>query len=220
MKLIALAGVKRSGKNTAATLLAEILGPARVEERALANLLKVVTCEIFNLDPKYVTDQDLKEKMLDESLILDDSKLKAFYTAFGLPDQDPRATENRVHLGRTFLTPRQALQYLGSEVLHPIDPLIHAKLVLKPETDKIVVVTDMRFVAEFNFLSSQIAPQDFLPLFIHNNEAEFVAKTDLHPSEQQVFTFSAKCVMIDNNARHLDNLADALRQALKVKEWL
>lgn len=220
MKLIGLAGVKRSGKNTAATLIGELLGPENVEERALADLLKRATCEVFGLDSKFVTDQDLKEKTLEDTLVLDETKLKRFFELFSLPDQDPRSTVNRTHLGRAFLTPRQALQYLGSEVLHPIDPLIHTRSVLQESNGKVVIVTDMRFVAEFNFFYGRLSKAEFLPLFIHNNEAEFVAKADGHVSEQQVFSFSRACVLVDNNARNFDSLRQTLAQILKDKQWL
>jgi hypothetical protein len=199
-KIIAFAGPKTSGKTTAM----EALGAKYrdVHGLALAGHLKDVCAKIFSLDQKLFHDQNLKEADLAEYVELTPKKIEDIFILFGLGDNDYNYDEHiRPHIGAILETPRRLLQYIGTEVLHPIDPLIHAKFLVKnllPESG-IVVLTDLRFKNEFEFFKTNYA-KEFVPFHINSTRAEMAAAGDKHPSEMQRHEFKADCIQLDNNS--------------------
>jgi len=197
-KIVAFAGSKGAGKSTAFEILH---GNFRgVHDIALAGHLKLAASEVFNLDQRLFHDQNLKESPLANFITLDSDQIMDVFFKFNLiQDKDFNYDDHvRPHIGKLIETPRKLLQYLGTEVLHPIDPLIHVKYVTKklPENG-LIVITDLRFANEFEYLYDNF--EEFIPYHIENNHAEMAAEGDTHPSETDRHKFKHKCQTLDNN---------------------
>lgn len=198
--ILAFCASKKSGKSTSFEFLKEAYS-GEIEELALAGHLKKVCAQVFNIDMQYFTDQDLKERELNKYVVLRVTELDQIYKEFGVYEQVKQEYNKyyRDHNGKVLYTPRKLLQYIGTEVLHPIDPLIHVKTALRiKDKNKLTVVTDLRFKAEYDYFLTQ-NDYDFKPFYIKNNLAEEAAKADLHPSERQLELFKDECLVIDNN---------------------
>jgi hypothetical protein len=200
-KIIAFCGSKSSGKSTSATTFIELVGSAGVEELAIAGHLKTACAEVFQVDYDKFINPALKEVELDDFILLDRQNLAALLKAFMVEEYDFDQVI-RPHCGRICRTPRALLQYIGTEVLHPIDPLIHMKVAMKKrDPNKTTLITDLRFKAEFNYL---IGNPDFLPVYVKNSGAEMAASADAHPSERQYEEFKAKCYLLNNEGSMAD----------------
>lgn len=192
--IVAFAGSKGSGKTTAFSEVESTL--KNVKEITLAGTLKQACCDVFGFDKDRLFDQAYKEAYLDETVILDQKNLEKLTSYFNVEvDYDKHI---RPHVGKTLDTVRETLQYVGTEVLHPIDKLIHVKAAVTqlPE-EGIAVITDLRFEQEFDYFNDNF--DEFFPFYIKNNNAELAASGDKHPSETQLHNFKHKCKLIDNN---------------------
>lgn len=207
--IIAFCASKKSGKSTAFNFLKEMYS-GQVEELALAGYLKEVCSKVFNIDMKYFLDQNLKEKELEEFVVIKGSHLDQVFKEFDVYDY-VKSDLNKFynpHRGKICVTPRELLQYIGTEVLHPVDPLVHVKKAINLKSkDKLTVVTDLRFKVEYEFFMEQ-KDFPFKAFYIDNNIAKEAAMSDSHPSERQLFTFNQFCTRIDNNG----SLTDLKRQ--------
>jgi energy-coupling factor transporter ATP-binding protein EcfA2 len=210
-KIIALAGSKGSGKTTAFNAIKQNLD--NVQEIMLAGLLKKSCCQVFNLDPKRLQFQDYKEVDLDDPIILNENNLVDIVSYF---------TENtdfdkviRPHIGVVLYTPRQILQYIGTDVLHLIDPLIHTKAAVgEMGSDGIYVVTDLRFEDEFNYFNEN-HNNEFFPFYIQNENAEMIAACDMHKSEKDLKNFKNKCIPINNTNVTLERYKEHVISQIK-----
>lgn len=210
--LIAFCGSKGSGKSTSATIFKGMFeGPT--EELAFAGHLKNVCSKVFNVDMKYFIDPKLKEVELDAYVNLTKEKIVQVLAEFDFINTDYDKTI-RPHVGRVFDTPRTLLQYIGTELLHPLDPLIHVKMTLKnKDPNKLSIVTDLRFKQEFDYLVNQEDYHVYLA-YVRNDSAEVAASTDGHPSERQLFLFRDLCEEIDNNGS-IAELTNQIRDLVK-----
>lgn len=210
--VIAFCGAKFSGKSTSATIFKDLVGKP-TEEIAIAGHLKEAASRVFGLDMNLFLDPALKEVELDTLVVLERATLEGMMKEFDVTDYT-HDKHIRPHIGRVIRTPRALLQYIGTEVLHPIDPLIHAKKTLrKKDPDKITVITDLRFVAEFEYFHSTY--QDFVPVYVRNATAEAKASVDGHASERQFELFRSKCTLLPNDGTMIqlsESLSDLIRR--------
>lgn len=208
--IVAFCGAKGSGKSTSAELFKDIVDGV-VEELAFAGHLKEVCSKVFQVDMKYFTDPKLKEAELPTYVNLTSKKIKEVLFEFGLKDYTDDI-HVRPHVGFVFDTGRKLLQYIGTDLLHPIDKLIHVKITLKKrDNSKISLVTDVRFPLEFEEIAAQ---PDCIVLYVHNKAAEAAASGDTHASEAGWKLFKDRCVLLDNNG-NLGNLTNNLREILR-----
>lgn len=203
--IIAFCGSKFSGKSTSATIFKDLFdGPT--EEIAIAGHLKEAASRVFKLDMSLFLDPNLKEVELDELILLNKNNLEGMMKEFDVSDftYDKHI---RPHVGRVIRTPRALLQYIGTEVLHPIDPLIHVKKAIrKKDSDKLTIITDLRFAAEFNYFLGTVG---FVPVYVRNVTAEARASVDGHASERQFETFRTSCALLPNDSS-MDQLKEKL----------
>lgn len=193
--LVAFCGAKESGKSTSATFFKDMI-KSLTEERAFAGHLKVVCSKVFNIGMEYFLDPKLKEVELETYVILTRENIEKVLELFEIATYD-YDKHVRPHVGQVFDTPRKVLQYVGTEILHPVDPLIHVNYALKKvNPDVVTLITDLRFPQEFDALYGR---EDFLPVYVHNIEAEARAASDSHPSERGWQKFKDKCIKLDNN---------------------
>lgn len=198
--VLAFCGSKGSGKSTAYSMFKNIFHN-EIEELALAGHLKKVCSTVFGVDMKYFLEPELKETELEEYKVLQSQHIEKILNLFEVDESKYSYNAHiRPHIGQVFETPRSILQYVGTEVLHPIDPLIHAKMVLdKKDPNKLTVVTDLRFKNEFEFFNKELK-YNFTPIYIKNSKAELAASIDPHPSETQLHTFKEKCYRLPNES--------------------
>jgi energy-coupling factor transporter ATP-binding protein EcfA2 len=217
--VVAFCGSKGSGKSTSANLFKSLV-KVETEELALAGHLKETASKVFEIDMKYFIEPQLKEVELKHYPVLDQDNIveimKEFdvlsltdYASYG--DSDFQLKLVRPHIGHIFETPRSLLQYIGSELLHPIDPQIHVKKVAKKkDRSKLTLITDLRFEKELLYLQETFK-KDFLPIYVSNPDAEEKAKADGHPSEREMFCFFKRCEKLDNKEKSFSVLRKNLQ---------
>lgn len=207
-KIIAFCGAKGSGKSTSADLFKDLVKGSKVtKEVAFAGHLKTVCSEVFNIDMKYFLDPKLKESELQNYVNLTITNIEQVFEKFEIAgySYDPHI---RNHCGQVFDTPRKLLQYVGTELLHPLDKLIHVNFAMKKiDLEAITLVTDMRFPQEFDAMYGR---EDFLPVYVKNTKAELEAEADSHASEKGWQTFKDRCIVLDNE-RSVGDLIDNLK---------
>jgi hypothetical protein len=204
VKLVAFCGAKESGKSTAAELFKNCVN-IKTEEVAFAGHLKNTCSKVFNIDMKYFLDPKLKEVELDSYVRLTKEYIEQIFQEFDIKEYD-YDKHVRPHMGQVFDTPRKLLQYVGTELLHPVDKLIHVNITLKKINPEVItLVTDLRFPQEFDALYGR---EDFLPVYVNNKRAEHAAATDSHASERGWQKFKDRCVELDNNGSLSDLMAN------------
>lgn len=194
--IIAFCGSKGSGKSTSAVLLKKVF-IGETEELAIAGHLKQTCSEVFGLNQELFINPSLKELELEDPIVLDAANIEAVFRQFFVQNYNFNS-HVRPHISKILTTPRKLLQYIGTEVLHPIDPLIHIRATMqKKDQSKLTILTDLRFVNEFEFLTENFN-DSFLPVYVRNPTAEIAASVDAHPSERQFELFRNACTVLDN----------------------
>lgn len=212
IKLVAFCGAKESGKSTSASLFQQFV-PGATQEVAFAGHLKVVCSNIFGIGMNNFLDTKLKEAELDNYVNLTPDKIKQVFEQFEITQFD-FDTHIRKHVGQVFDTPRRLLQYIGTELLHPLDKLIHINYALKKiDPDAITLITDLRFPQEFDSLHER---SDFLGVYVHNTKAESAAAADSHASERGWQQFKDRCVTLENDGT-LQELIESIQKLIKEK---
>lgn len=194
--IIALTGVKFSGKTTAFNIVKEQIPD--VIEIQLAKKLKDECARVFNIDRPLFDDPARKELSLEMPVYLDAKNVSDLIRAYGVePDYD---THVRPHVGMVLESPRRVAQYIGTEVLRTVSEDIHCigATMNLPENGTFVV-TDMRFPNEFAFFKANYGGV-FYPFHVQNNQAELAGAKDMHPSERLVLETAKNCKPIPNNA--------------------
>lgn len=212
IKIIAFCGAKESGKSTSAELFKTLI-KSKTTEVAFAGHLKEVCSKVFGIPMKYFLDTKLKESELDAYINLTTDSIQEIFERFDIKTYD-YDSHIRKHVGQVFDTPRKLLQYVGTELLHPLDKLIHVNYALKQlDLNVITLVTDLRFPQEFDAIKDR---PDFLPVYVDNKKAENNAAADTHASEQGWKIFKDYCVQLDNNST-LENLTANLQKLIMEK---
>lgn len=212
-KLVAFCGSKESGKSTSAELFKSLVTSQKVDEVAFASHLKNTCAKVFNLDIKNFLDTKLKESELDSYIRLTKESIESIFTEFDIPEFE-YDKHVRPHMGQVFDTPRKLLQYVGTELLHPLDKNIHVNITLKKlDPNAITVATDLRFPQEFEALKNI---EGFLPIYVDNKRAENAASADSHASERGWQQFKDHCIRLDNNGS-LSELTENLKKIIKEK---
>lgn len=209
--VIGLAGVKTSGKSTVANIIKNLVQD-NIKEAALADKLKNTCSEVFNVPRAYFDDQNLKERPLLKDRLLDLTAIEKILISFNIePTNELVYSYITKGIDGTLLeTPRQIAQIVGTEILRVVDEEIHCKNV-ELNKNGITIISDIRFPNEYDFFSKQ-ENNIFLPLYIQRDEAEKMVDENSHSSEKLVFTFSHKCIKINNN----NDLSSLERQVVEI----
>lgn len=222
--VIGLAGVKTSGKSTVADIIKKLTGgEIKVMESALANKLKVVSAEVFDVPRDHFDRQDVKEVLFEDGpKILSVEKIHRVLHGFNVPVTQVLMNkyEDAGIIGMELETPRKIAQIVGTEVLRTTgDEDIHCKN-MPMNDDGITIVSDLRFPNEFSYFH-RLAPEGvrFIPFYVQRDEAEKHVTKDSHPSETSVFLFSGQCTRLSNNGS-LQDLEDSIRLFLKNEGYM
>lgn len=200
-KVIAFAGSKGAGKTTAFEALRQEFKNG-LYELTLAGHLKKVCAEAFKIDESEFHDPVLKEAPLEDPIYIEAPQIDLIIRCFGY---EPEYNDHiRPFVGTVVNTRRQLLQFIGTDVLHKVDKLIHVNYAAQSmPKDGLVVITDLRFLNEFDYFNDK-HKDEFVPFYIKNHRAELAAEGDTHPSEKQLLLFRDKCEAIDNNSDMVD----------------
>lgn len=204
--IIGLVGLKGSGKSAAFRFIQE-LAPLRmpVTEMKFAGLLKEACSIASGLSIDYFEDAVLKEAQLNKPIKFDLEACNKILKVFNL---EPRM-EN---ISMMFSTPRKMMQIVGTEILRAQNPLIHIEKMLENMPDEgLVVVTDLRFINEFNALQNKFG-EDFYPFYVERPKAEMNSIGN-HASETQPKKLRDRCLTLDNS-RGLPELRDQVSNLL------
>lgn len=217
--IIGLAGVKTSGKSTVANIVKNLTkNNVEASESALANKLKDVCSEVFNVPRENFDRQDVKEKLFEDgNRFLDLNSISLILNSFKVEVKQSLVDyfqKNNI-IGMKLDTPRKIAQIVGTEVLRATgDEDIHCKNMPLNENG-ITIVSDLRFPNEFEYFYKLAAKgYRFIPFYIQRDEAEKHVTKDSHPSETSVFIFSDKCRKLDNNST-LESLELQIRTVLE-----
>ena len=199
-KMVALCGAKGSGKSTVAKLLeAELIAKRqKVQILSLADKLKNVCADVFEVDRSLFDDPELKEKELATFTFLDAAQINLILENFGIHDAD-YSRYVRPHVGVVLATPRYMAQYVGTEVLRSVCESIHTTTMLMDwDMNTYGIVQDLRFENEQEIISTCLAG-DVIFVYVNNRTAEVAASEDKHSSEGGYHRFKHLCYHLDNN---------------------
>lgn len=194
--IIALTGVKFSGKTTAFNIVKELI-PGTIEIQ-LAKKLKDECARVFKIERSLFDDPARKEQSLEMPIYLDAKSVSDLIRSYGIePDYD---THVRQHVGMVLESPRRVAQYVGTEVLRTVGEDIHCiGATMNLPQDATFVVTDMRFPNEYAYFAKNYG-EVFYPFHVQNNQAELAGAKDMHPSERLVLETAKNCKPIPNNS--------------------
>jgi hypothetical protein len=124
-------------------------------------------------------------------------------------------------------SPRQLMQFIGTELLQLglqerfpkigrtifCGPLIH-----KLETIDYSIVTDLRFVHEYQALSTAAIKHDAQLYIIRVERSKGVDDSDAHPSETEYESIPTDYIVLNDSTRsELDDRADLIRREILSK---
>lgn len=160
--LIAISGRKHSGKSTICNLLLK----KGFKKASFAAGLKEYLAKLYNWDENDLNTQEGKELPLDMPVLWNQDSCNKLSKITGC---DLKIIENK-----EFKTRREALQYIGTEVLRGYDSNFHLKEFKKRFSKGNYICDDMRFENEFEFLKSMNAVSCFVirPYYWHYNNHE------------------------------------------------
>jgi len=223
--IIGLAGVKTSGKSTVTEMIKRVIAERNpnisVEEAALANKLKEVSAEVFNIPRENFDRQDLKEVNFESGpKILTMGKINDVLHSFNVDVTQDLLNSYLDITGMELESPRKVAQIVGTQVLRATgNEDIHCENVNLNLTG-VTIISDIRFPNEFEYFNSHKEwKSGFLPIYIKRDEAEALVTEDSHESETSVFKFSDKCVELPNNGS-LEDLETMVFNVLKINSNL
>lgn len=176
MKLIAISGWKRSGKDTVADYLVKEYGAERI---GFADPLKDMVSELFGVSRAQIDDPATKEKPLlhmpvetrdqfsannngflarEFRLSNGESHVGKIYTAYDVHFEPSLTKIEEINqgIGQLYWTPRALCIHIGS-VMRSVDPDFWVKQALeKMENGKMYVISDLRYKNELFTLRKHI----------------------------------------------------------------
>lgn len=161
MRLIGLAGRRRVGKDTFVNMAKKIL-QIEVERIAFADALKDFCRDYMNVGSEWMYDDKLKDSIIGLE--------SDFFNVTGYSDS---------------ITPRQILQRVGTDIFrkHLRDDIwinnVRNKIEKFKNTDKLVCVSDVRFINEIKFIHNESGK---VIKILRNTGIE----DQMHPSEAEI----------------------------------
>lgn len=139
INIVSISGRKGSGKSEIAKLLVE----KGFEKISFADYLKELVCSLYNWNLFRMGELLYKEEILTIPVFWNKTKANELEAILNIK-------KNALFVNdKTFLTRRQAIQYIGTEVLRRLDINFHVdNLIKRIQPDKKYVLDDVRFPNE------------------------------------------------------------------------
>lgn len=142
--IISFSGRQKSGKTT----LANIFQQAGFKKISFADKLRELVCKLYGFTLEETSDPITKDAILDQPLVWNE------YVADLLAELI-ESDKNLHYEDKNFISIREALQYIGTEVLRRYDPDFHTKEFQKAIDPTLnYVCDDNRFLNEFKCIDS------------------------------------------------------------------
>lgn len=192
--IVAFGGKKRAGKGTMADVLVNKFNYTKV---SFADGLRNLAANVFGIDVKNFTDDNLKEQPFTNPIIFTEGHLGLLIADLedqGFHVDEQSLTRLSTSLGTTFNNPRHLLQILGTDIIrkHYDDRIFLKMLDKKINQLADVVVDDVRFGVEREFLRERGA---VLCLVVRPS----FSLTDSHSSENDLGHDGEYDVIINND---------------------
>lgn len=174
-KIITLSGRQGSGKTEFANIA---VGKYGFKKIAIADRLKEVVSELYDIPLQNLIDPVLKQKQLDQPWVWNKESAYKLEKITGLNlTLDIEEKE--------FNKPREALQYIGTDVIRLVDQDFHIKECIKKieSTSDNIVIDDQRFLSEREALKRYNPIEYFITRPFHfeysNHESEITLSRHL-----------------------------------------
>lgn len=216
MKLIVFVGPRNSGKDTCASIVQEMGAGPTVK---FAGPLKSICSNLFGIPLADFEDATKKEAAGEyriTSLTVGSLaySMQAWVPMTQKEERDAlRAFAN--HVGTILSTPRQVLQYVGTEMIRAVDGDWHCKAAFSGVSGDLTddfVVTDCRFPNEYDFLVKNHAPTFY---YVERPLAEAQLNAATHASELEILKVREKIGNVIHNTGTVDDLRAMLQQIFK-----
>lgn len=227
-KVFAFVGPKGAGKDTAYSLF-RTQSPRDTIKLSFAHGLKKLVSEVYGLSYKHLDDPVLKEGNFANPILMRTKELREIKRMMPLivPDVDRAAGVKLYdsarapisHLeGRVAQTPRQLLQWIGTDLIRVIYPDWHIIATLKDDKwdnprYKQIIATDCRFVNEFEALKARFGSAKLI--YIEREKAEEKLKSADHVSEKGILELKAIADEVVQNNDDKDDFKKALLKVVK-----
>lgn len=185
LQIFAFVGPIKSGKDTTADILIEN-GIAN-GKLSFAGPLKKICSTVFNIPEEHFHNQILKETEFKKPIEINKEHLESLINE--MSEYVKTEVDFSHHEGYLLKSPRQMLQYIGTEVIRSHNPDFHINAAF---SDKVVgnlsgiyCVTDARFPNEYKFLESKFG-SSFKGFYIQRSDAENRLLESEHSSEKNI----------------------------------
>lgn len=192
-KIIALTGYIGSGKDTAADIILKEF--QNLPTITFAKNMKSILSKVFDLDPKYFVDRNLKDSNLEDPIYMSPELIDSVCRLYGY---ELEYDQMRPFIGRMIHSPREMMEFFGTTVLQSLDKQIHVKQEFRlAEKSDNYLITDVRFEHEYNYLIDNFDQVQLL--FIDRAIAEAAAQIRKSIAEKYIPTLKTKSLIVDNN---------------------
>lgn len=184
--LLGLSGKSHSGKDTVADVLVNKFG---FKKFSFASPLKEMCSKAFNVPLNYFYDVDLKDKKGNFIVVGRSSSVSKLFSeirshGFRISKDAKKGISDMI-IDRPFLTPRELLQYVGTDVLrkHISDDIwLTITMRMANEIPQNVVIPDCRFINELEAIknNSGIIGKVIRPGVTNENARSHVSEKELN----------------------------------------
>lgn len=196
--IIGLSGKALSGKDTTADYLVDYYGfDSKV---GFATNLKEMVVEVFGLTYDDVNDQVLKARQFKHRITISEGYINNLVLWVN-KTHNVENVDFTSFLGKVLSTPREVLQFVGTDFVRSICSSYHVDVIRKKVlSTNNLVITDVRFRNEVDFI------KDLYGMVVRlNRNVYMVGGRKGHPSETSLDDFSGWDYVLNNNGS-IENL--------------
>lgn len=216
MKLTVFVGPKSSGKDTCASIIQEMGAGPTIK---FAGPLKDICTDVFQIPRRAFEDAAAKEQYgeytIDPRAIGEIVQIMDWYIPLSYKEQRDALRSFANHVGTVLNTPRQVLQYVGTEMIRAVDFDWHCKAAFTTVDWRFGdsgVVTDCRFLNEYEYLVAHHAPEFY---YVERPLAEAQLTAATHTSELEILRVREKITNVIHNTGTKEDLTTLVQSIFK-----
>lgn len=191
--IIAISGYSGSGK-ARATQIALSLFPQAVQLN-FGSHLKDILSQSFEIDLLYFNLSQVKDRDFEDPIYLTAEMLDKTLRLYGI---EAEYHDFKKFIGKMIYTPRELMEFMGTEVLRSFDPEIHITTAFRvaPKADQ-YIIGDLRFLVELEYLRAN--SKTLQVLHVDNEQANNAAAKRKSIAEREISKISKIALHVDNN---------------------